>query len=53
MFYKFPVSPGRVVNERLSFVLGEFVGLELVDRGYSRPAVFCGSACGGTFNRPC
>lgn len=47
------VSPGCMVNERLDLVLGELVGLELVDGGYSRPAVFCGSACGGTFNRRC
>lgn len=42
--------PGCVINERLGLVLGELVGFELFDRGYPRPAVFCGSACGGTFN---
>ncbi len=49
----FPVSPGRVVNDVLGLVFGELIGLKLVDRGDSRPAVFCGSACGGTFNQPC
>lgn len=42
-----------MINERLRLVLGELVGLELVDGGDSRPAVFCGSACRGTVNRPC
>lgn len=41
------LSPGGVVDERLSLVLGELVGLELVDGGYSRPVVLSGSACGG------
>lgn len=45
-------SPGRVVNKRLRLVFGELLGLELVNGGYSRPVVFCGSACGGTFIRP-
>lgn len=43
----FPISPGCVVNQGLGLVLGELVGLELVDRGYAGPAVFCGRACGG------
>lgn len=50
------VSPGRVVDEGLGLVLGELVGLELVNGGYSRPAVLCGSACGGeggAFNPLC
>lgn len=46
------VSPGRVVNEGLRLVFGELLGLELVNGGYSRPVVFCGSACGGTFIQP-
>lgn len=47
-----PISPGRVVNQGLRLVFGELLGLELVDGGYSRPVVFCGRACGGTFIRP-
>lgn len=40
-------SPGGVVDEGLGLVLGELVGLELVDGGYSRPVVLGGSACRG------
>lgn len=47
-----PVLPWCVVNEGLGLIFRELVGLELINGGYSRPAVFCGSACGGTFNLP-
>lgn len=47
-----PVLPWRVVNEGLGLIIWEFVGLELINRGYSRPAVFCGSAYRGTCNQP-
>lgn len=39
-----------MVNQGLDLVLGELVGLELINRRYSRPVVFGRSACGGTFS---
>lgn len=48
-----PVLPRRVIDQGLSLVLWELVGLELLDGGDSRPAVFCGCACGETCSRPC
>lgn len=47
-----PVIPWCVVNKGLDLIFWELVGLELINGGYSRPAVFCGSACRGTFNLP-
>ena len=37
--------PGCVVDEGLALVLGELVGLELLNGRDSRPGVLVGSAC--------
>lgn len=50
--FSITVLPWCVVNEGLGLIFRELVGLELINGGYSRPAVLCGSACGGTFNLP-
>lgn len=40
--------PGGVVDQRLRFVFGEVVGLELFDGGDSRPLLLGGRACSRT-----